>query len=419
MSVPFTLTPGPREGDRPEPGSAEVDGVRLGVPVTVRTPATSANLGPGFDSLGLALALYDQIEVVALPATASARPVEVHVEGEGAGVVPCDEHHLVVRAIRAGLEHAGAGRPALVLRCRNVIPHGRGLGSSASAVVAGLVAARGLVAGPAPLDDATLLRLATAFEGHPDNAAAALLGGFTVSWTESGPGPLDGEPTRAAQPFQADPGGTALPHPVPATVAGAPGGDARVLKGDAGVLKGDAGAPGRDAGLPDARAITVPVHPDVRVVACVPERELATSVARKMLPAEVPHADAAFNAGRTALLVEALSRRPHLLLPATADRLHQCQRATAMPDSARLVRALRSAGVAAVISGAGPTVLALGTGDGLQAQVAEVLDRLVGGHDGGTHEGTHEGGPAAPRWQTLLLTIDTIGATVVTESVDR
>jgi homoserine kinase len=345
------------------------DGVRLGHPVTVRTPATSANLGPGFDSLGLALGLYDEVEVVATGDGA----LDLIVEGEGAGAVPGDERHLVVRAIRAGLELAGAGRPGLRLHCRNAIPHGRGLGSSASAVVAGLVVARELLAVPGPLDDPTVLRVATAFERHPDNAAAALLGGFTVSWTDSEPGPAGGTPDSV--------------EGAPGPAEGAPG-----------------PAAGADQPLPAARAITVPVHPDVWVVACVPGCELATSVARRMLPAEVPHRDAAFNAGRAALLVEALSRRPELLLAATDDRLHQGQRAPAMPDSAGLVRLLRARGAAAVVSGAGPTVLVLGAGEAARRAVLDVLAELPGA--------------GLPGWRVLPLAIDTDGTTVITDRTD-
>lgn len=393
MRVPAAAAPDERaahaEGDCPDGtsrGAAQVvDGVRLGLPVTVRTPATSANLGPGFDSLGLALALYDEVEVVAT----GDGGVDVIIEGEGAGAVPGDERHLVVRALRAGLEHAGAGRPGLRLRCRNAIPHGRGLGSSASAVVAGLVAARGLLADPAPLDDGALLRLATAFEGHPDNAAAALLGGFTVSWTESTPGLLDAD---AGDP-DAGVAGDAV-----GDVAGDAAGDAA---GDRAGTVGNAVEAGEPAA---ARAVTVPVHPDVWVVACVPGCELPTSLARRMLPVEVPHRDAAFNAGRAALLVEALSRRPELLPAATADRLHQGQRASAMPDSARLVRALRAAGVAAVVSGAGPTVLVLGAGGAARRTVDGVL--------------AESEGAGVPGWRALSLAIDTVGATVITQRTD-
>lgn len=325
--------------------------------MTVRTPATSANLGPGFDSFGLALTLYDEVEVGVTPGS----DLQVKVDGEGAGSVPADDRHLVVRAVLAGLAQAGVGRPGLRLRCRNAIPHGRGLGSSASAVAAGLMAARGLLADPSLLDDATLLRLVTGFEGHPDNAAATLLGGFTISWMESGPGDS----------------------------------------------------------LPDAQAVVVPVHPDIRVVACVPGRELATSVARGMLPAKVAHGDAAFNAGRSALLVEALGRRPELLLAATDDRLHQRQRASAMPDSARLLRALRAEGIAAVVSGAGPAVLVLGTGDRLPEQVQGVLRRIGAqpGDDVGERPGDEAGKPAAGRagWLTLELAIDTVGTRLITQ----
>ena len=315
-----------------------VDGVVLGVPVTVRVPASSANLGPGFDSLGLALDVHDTVTVEALPADDAAPSVEVHVEGEGAGAVPTDESHLLVRLVREGLAHAGAGRPRLAVRCRNTIPHGRGLGSSAATIVAGLVAARGLLADRTPLDDAAVLALATAAEGHPDNAAASLFGGFTVAW-------MDPAPTKA--------------------------------------------------GMRRAGAVRVPVDPRVRVVVCVPDVELATSRARAMLPATVPHGDAAFNAGRSALLVEALARRPDLLLPATEDRLHQRQRADAMPHTWALVEAVREAGGAAVVSGAGPCVLVLGEDDTPRRAVDAGLSTL-------------DAPPGA--WQVLQPQLDQTGA---------
>lgn len=383
--------------------------MRPGTPVTVRTPATSANLGPGFDSLGLALGLYDEVTVEATDDGHGDGDgvVEVLVEGEGAGAVPGDERHLVVRAIRAGLEYAGAGRAGLRLHCRNAIPHGRGLGSSASAVVSGLVAARGLLVDPTPLDDATLLRLATALEGHPDNAAAALLGGFTISWTETGPGSLD---------------------EVPEATAPAAGAAGDPSAGDPSAGDPSAGDGSVPVHLPRARAVTVPVHPDVWVVACVPDDELATSVARGMLPAAVAHRDAAFNVGRAALLVEALGRRPDLLLAATADRLHQGERAPAMPDSARLVRTLRGAGAAAVVSGAGPTVLVLGSGTTARQTVMEVLGQLIGDVPGGLSGGAPRGvsgggvgqsrGAGLPGWRALSLLIDTMGARLVTERTE-
>ncbi|MGY0003645.1 homoserine kinase [Micromonospora sp. I033] len=260
-------------------------------PVRVRVPATSANLGPGFDSLGLALGLHDD-----LAAEVTAGGVRVAVSGEGAGELPDDDRHLVVTAMRAAFDVLGGQPTGLALECVNRIPQARGLGSSSAAIVAGVLLARALVAdGAARLDDAAALRLASELEGHPDNVAPCLLGGFTVAWTE-------------------------------------PAG---------------------------ARAVSLPVAETVRPTVFVPGERGLTSVARAALPATVPHADAALTAGRAALLVHALTADPALLLPATVDRLHQDYRAGDMPATAALVAALRATGVAAVVSGAGPTVLAL------------------------------------------------------------
>ena len=306
--------------------------MRLGTDhVRVRVPATSANLGPGFDALGLALAVHDEVEVRAL----GSAQVVVEVRGEGAGEVPDDESHLVVRALRLALDHVGAPQTGLHLVCTNRIPHGRGMGSSAAAVVAGLLAARGLVADPEALDDDVVLRLATEVEGHPDNAAPALLGGATIAWCE-------------------------------------PSG---------------------------ARAVQVGTHADVAPVVLVPGSRLATSTARELLPATVPHRDAAFAAGRAALLVHALGHRPDLLLEATEDRLHQSYRAPAMRDSVALVTALRERRVAAVISGAGPTVLALAraTGD-TTTDADDAVHAVVG--------------PAMGGWHVLVPGLDRDGATV-------
>jgi homoserine kinase len=312
--------------------------VRLGADrAQVRVPATSANLGPGFDALGLALALHDDVEVRAL----GSADVVVDVVGEGAQDVPTGEDHLVVTALRHALDHVGAPQTGLHLTCRNRIPHGRGLGSSAGAVVAGILAARALVAEPESLDDDVALTLATELEGHPDNAAPALLGGATVAWTE---GP-DGATVRAAR---------------------------------------------------------LPVHAALAPVAIVPPGHLSTRRARGVLPAQVPHVDAAFQAGRSALLVEALGRRPDLLLPATEDRLHQGYRRGVMPESLALVDALRARGVAAVVSGAGPTVLALARAvpgdDGRATDADAVVAEVFGGAMGG--------------WRVLRLGIDEGGARV-------
>ncbi|MFI6133376.1 homoserine kinase [Micromonospora sp. NPDC051141] len=260
-------------------------------PVRVRVPATSANLGPGFDALGLALGRHDDVT-----AEVTGGGVRVVVAGEGAGELPADDRHLVVTAMRAAFDVLGAQPAGLALECVNRIPQARGLGSSSAAIVAGVLAARALVVdGGQRLDDAAALRLAAELEGHPDNVAPCLLGGFTIAWTE-------------------------------------PSG---------------------------ARAVSLPVASTVRPTVFVPAERGLTAAARAALPATVPHADAAANAGRAALLVHALTVDPALLLPATVDRIHQEQRAPGMPASARLVAALRAAGVAAVISGAGPTVLAL------------------------------------------------------------
>jgi homoserine kinase len=270
--------------------------------------ASSANLGPGFDSLGLALSLYDQIEV---ETTESGLTVEV--EGEGAGQVPLDSTHLVVRAIERGLQAGGVSVPGLKVRCRNDIPHSRGLGSSAAAVVGGLAAANGLVAqsDSAPLTDVDLIQLSSEFEGHPDNAAASVLGGAVVSWTDS-----DGRsPRYAAAPLR--------------------------------------------------------MHPDIRLFSIIPAVRSSTAETRVLLPEVVSHVDASFNVSRVALLVVALTERPDLLLEATADRLHQPARAAAMPPSAEYIAILRRCGIAAVLSGAGPAVIALHTESELPSEALD------------------------------------------------
>ena len=149
-------------------------------PVTISSPATSANLGPGYDALGLALAFGDEIT-----AEAAGDGVQVEVEGAGAGDLPTDESHLVAASMLAAFDAMGARPRGLRLHCVNRIPHARGLGSSSAAIVGGIVAARELVDGGARLlPDFEALTLATSLEGHPDNVAAALLGGLTIAWTD-------------------------------------------------------------------------------------------------------------------------------------------------------------------------------------------------------------------------------------------
>lgn len=265
-------------------------------PVRVRVPATSANLGPGFDTLGLALSLHDTVT-----ARVVERGVQVDVDGEAANQVPRDESHLVVSTMRATFDALGVAQPGIALHCVNHIPHARGLGSSAGAIVAGVLSARGLVVdGTHLLPDAKVLSLAARLEGHPDNVAPCLLGGLTIAW------------------------------------AAADGGYRAVRR-----------------------------EPDSTIVALalVPPFAASTEAARGLLPATVPHADAAFAAGRAALLVAALTGTPQVLFDATEDRLHQAYREPAMPEAFALVTVLRAAGLPAVISGAGPTVLVLARGE--------------------------------------------------------
>ncbi|HEY4463273.1 MAG TPA: homoserine kinase, partial [Streptosporangiaceae bacterium] len=150
--------------------------------VRVRVPATSANLGPGFDTLGLALTMYDVVE-----ARTGGTGVSIDVSGEGEGTAAAGESHLVVRAMRESFGIMGGQPSGIGLRCDNRIPHGRGLGSSAAAIVAGILAARALADdGAARLPDDAVLGLATEMEGHPDNVAACLGGGLTIAWTTPG-----------------------------------------------------------------------------------------------------------------------------------------------------------------------------------------------------------------------------------------
>ena len=257
----------------------------------VRVPATSANLGPGYDSFGLALSLYDEIVV-----RVGEDGLDLDVAGEGADKVRKDSRNLVIKAMNTAFDRMG-GRPrGLEVRCLNRIPHGRGLGSSSAAIVGGLAAARALtVGGDDRLDDERLLAVATEMEGHPDNVAATVHGGFTMAWTDGG---------------------------------------------EVGVL----------------RAFP---HPDLLPVAFIPGTEVRTTKARKALPDVVPHGDAALNSARAALLGRAITDRPDLLMVATEDFLHQEYRRPVMPRTLALVDELRAAGVPAVVSGAGPTVLAL------------------------------------------------------------
>ena len=300
----------------------------------VRVPATSANLGPGFDAFGLALALHDQVE-----ARVTGGGLDVAARGESEETAGNGERHLVVRAMRAAFDAMGGQPAGIALRCVNAIPHGRGLGSSAAAVVSGILAARALVAdGAGRLPDADVLRLAADLEGHPDNAAACLAGGLTVAWRPSVPG-----------------------------------------AGAVGLLRLD-------------------VLDAITAVVCVAPTAMATNEARLALPASVPHAGAAANAARSALLLAALTSDPAVLFDATEDYLHQRYRAAAQPATAELLGRLRRVGVAAVVSGAGPSILALGVADEPPGLAA--VDSIA-----------RETGIA---WRVTPLKVDRQGATVLT-----
>ncbi|WP_345628091.1 homoserine kinase [Rugosimonospora acidiphila] len=294
----------------------------LAAPVRVRVPATSANLGPGFDALGLALGLHDEVS-----ARISGVGIRVTVSGEGEGELPTDHDHLIVRCMLATFDRLGDRPDGLELACHNNIPQARGLGSSSAAIVAGILAARALVPdGARRMPDSEVLELASEIEGHPDNVAPCLLGGLTIAWIEDGR-------ARAAR------------------------------------LEPDAG---------------------IRPTVVIPTDQGLTAHARAALPAEVPHRDAALNAGRSALLIHALTGAPELLMPATEDRLHQGYRAPAMPETAELVRRFREAGMPAVVSGAGPSVLVFGTAE-------EITKSEI---------------PVTSGWRVMPLDVDARGAVV-------
>ncbi len=257
----------------------------------VRVPATTANLGPGFDAFGMALTVYNTFTV--RPAAAG---MAITLAGEGAGELPCGGDNLFVQAFARAYAACGAEPPAIHLHMHNCIPLARGLGSSASAAVGGLVAANHLLAGA--LDDDGLLRLACEIEGHPDNVAAALLGGLIVCAADAG-----AAPTYAR----------------------------------------------------------IPVSQDLRAVVCVPEQHLPTALARKVVPQEVALGDAVFNIGHAALLLTGIMQAdPALIRAGMDDRLHQPYRAEIFPAMRPIMAAALSAGACgSALSGAGSSILAL------------------------------------------------------------
>ena len=281
-------------------------------PMQVQVPATSANLGPGFDCLGLALTMFDRY----IAQVQDEPGVDVDVTGEGADDVARNDKNLVIKAMYKGFEFLGGKPRGIALRQLNVIPHGRGLGSSASAIVGGLSLARALVlGGNERMSDEAMLVLANEMEGHPDNVATAIYGGANIAWQDM------------------------------------------------------------QRGAMVAQSVHIEVDARIGALAFIPATSVATSKARKMLPESIAHSDAVRNSSNAALLVHALAQRPDLLHTATQDFLHQSYRQEAMPQSFALLTKLRNAGVAAFISGAGPTVLVLHTGGPSEA---EELRRAAG-----------------------------------------
>jgi homoserine kinase len=299
------------------------------VKVSVKIPATSANLGPGFDTLGMALSFYDEYVAEIIP---SGLQIEVH--GEGSSDIPTDATNLIYKTIEMVFAKQGVAVPPLKITCHNNIPHGRGMGSSGAAVSGGVMLAAGLLSGTREFTEAELLGFATEIEGHPDNVAPALFGGLTIAWMdESGP---------------------------------------------------------------HHKKLTV--HRGVSPLVLVPPNQMSTKLARSLQPESVPHTDAVFNVSRSALLVAALTQSPELMFAATEDRLHQNYRASAMPETSKLIEILREHGHPAVVSGAGPSVLVLEIDP--QERVKAIA--LTNQH--------------FPSWSPLTLAVDYKGASVEVQS---
>ena len=301
----------------------------VGRVVSVKVPATSANLGPGFDTLGMALSFYDELQVEAV----AGNEIFVEVHGEGAGEVPTDGTNLVAKTIAYVFDRYKQPLPGLKLTAHNVIPHGRGMGSSGAAVVSGIMAAKGLLDGIVEISSGELLDIATELEGHPDNVAPALFGGLTIAW--------------------------------------------------------------EDEQGPHHKKLFV--HRGVSPLELVPANKMSTALARSLQPDSVPHDDAVFNVSRSALLIAALTQSPELMMAATEDKLHQDYRAEAMPETYSLIQLMRSHGHAAVVSGAGPSVLVLASDPAERLEAAKLAAEKY------------------PQWQALLLAVDFKGATVITQ----
>ena len=345
--------------------------------VHVRVPATSANLGSGFDTVGLALDYHDELTFT-LSDDPADTDAHVNIEGEGAQTLPRDETHLVVSTFRRACRTFGLGRLGFTLEAHNRIPQARGMGSSAEAIVAGIAAAAAF-AQDGGLNRSAIFDLAATIEGHPDNVAPAVFGGLTVSWDLSTAEGVGSVPIPGGEPLH---GGF--------------------------------------------HTVNYPVDPAIAAAVFVPDYELSTEKARQALPATLPYRDAVYNVSRVGLLPAAMnpgalaaattssdgsdadggiaaSVTPSalaatantLLYTATQDKLHQPYRAALMEPSWNLIERFRSHGYAAAVSGAGPCVLVLHYGDAREAIDAIAAEDLASGH-----------------WRVLHLPIDTTGVTV-------
>jgi len=297
--------------------------------VSVKIPATSANLGPGFDTLGMALSYYDEYVAEVIDSG-----LEINIVGEGEKDIPRDASNLIYSTIKLVFERFGKSVPALHITCHNNIPHGRGMGSSGAAVSGGVMLAAGLLQPEIVLTEQQLLDFATEIEGHPDNVAPALFGGLTIAW--------------------------------------------------------------KDESGPHHKKLTV--HRGVSPLVLVPSNQMSTKLARSLQPQSVPHTDAVFNVSRSALLVAALTQSPELMFAATEDRLHQNYRASAMPETSKLIEALRSQGHPAVVSGAGPSVLVLEDDPAKRVAAVEFVQREFSS------------------WEPLSLAVDFKGASLERQS---
>jgi len=324
--------------------------------VHVRVPATSANLGSGFDTVGLALDYHDELTFT-LNDDPNDGIAHVIIHGEGADTLPRDETHLVVSTFRRACATFGLGRLGFTLEATNNIPQARGMGSSAEAIVAGIAAAAAF-AQTGDLNRPAIFDMAAQIEGHPDNVAPAVFGGLTVSW------------------------------------------DFETAEG-----VGSVAVPGGEPLHGGFHAVNYPVDPSITAAVFVPDYELSTEKARQALPRELPYKDAVYNVSRVGLLPAAMNpvvlaqaaqaKSNALLFTATQDKLHQPYRGALMPPSTELIALFRSKGYAAAVSGAGPCVLVLHYGNAREAIDQIASEQLASGH-----------------WRVLHLPINTAGVEI-------